>query len=97
MAIDDSLVEERGPLARDVGRVVEEAVNNAVTHGDATVIDVQVRGAGGALHLEVSDNGAGPAGHDPGLGSALFDSLCVRWELIPISRGTQLTATILRS
>lgn len=96
VTIDPALIDECGVLARNIGRVVEEAVNNAVSHGDATAVDVDVRGAGKSLLIEVTDNGSGFSDSTPGLGSALLDSLCGRWELTNAPHGTVLSATLVR-
>lgn len=95
--IDPGASQERGVLARDVGRFVEEAINNAVTHGDATEISVGVQSTRDAVHIEVIDNGSGPGGGRPGLGSALFDSLCINWQLAPVDGGSKVVAAIRRS
>ena len=94
--IDPDVSQERGVLARDVGRFVEEAVNNAVTHGDATEISVDVHRTGNAVHIEVIDNGSGPGGGRPGLGSALFDSLSTHWQLTPVDGGSKVVAAVER-
>ena len=96
VTIDPDLVEERGVVSRDAGRIVEEAVNNAVTHGDATDISVDVHVSGDAVRIEVIDNGSGPGGGAAGLGSALFDSLCAHWHLTPIDGGSKMVAAMVR-
>jgi two-component sensor histidine kinase len=54
-----------------VGRVVEEAISNAIRHGHASRIHVSVtRDAGDRLLVGVTDDGIGPQGGSPGLGSA---------------------------
>lgn len=48
------------PLARDVYHVVREALVNAVRHGEASAVRVEVsRSADGSLAIAVSDNGRG--------------------------------------
>lgn len=81
LQLDPAVADVRGELARDVCRVAEEALNNAITHGEAEKITVDVRGLDGALVIDVADDGSGPTGNTPGLGSALFDSLCGEWSL----------------
>ncbi len=92
--IDPRLSEVRGELARNVGRVVEEAVNNSVSHGDASIIYVSVCDSRGAVRIEVTDNGSGIEHHTPGMGSALFSSLCMQWEWVPIEHGILFSAQI---
>lgn len=98
LTINPSLHNIRGPLARDVCRVIEEAINNAITHGEASEVhvdvDVDVQVAEGEVIVNVADNGLGPRGDEPGLGSSLFDSLCDVWELTEIERGSCLRARI---
>jgi two-component system sensor histidine kinase DegS len=52
--------------AHDLFRVCQEAVSNALRHGHAGRIEVSLRAAGGALRLEVRDDGEG---FDPGAGA----------------------------
>lgn len=92
--LDEALRDVRGPLARDVCRVVEEAINNAVTHGEASEVIVNVDAGDSAVVIDVLDNGHGPGDDEPGLGSALFDSVCESWHLCAGQRGSSLTATI---
>lgn len=94
VALDPLLVGLRGDVARDVRRVVEEGLNNAVTHGDATVIRIEVGLAGDTIEIDVLDNGTGPSGGDPGLGSALLDSVCREWSLTAQESGCRLHAVI---
>lgn len=42
-----------------VFRIVQEAIRNAVKHGDASVISVRVSAASDALTIQVADNGGG--------------------------------------
>lgn len=94
VSIDPDVAERRGLLARDVGRVVEEALNNAISHGDASLIDVLVAPRGVDVLVIAKDNGSGPGGGPQGLGSALFDSLCRTWRLEPGHRGSTLHAIV---
>lgn len=92
--LDVTLGDTRGSLARNTCRVVEEAINNAITHGEASQVVVNVEGQEGAVVVDVSDNGRGPGDDEPGLGSALFDSLCEHWELTPVPYGSRFQARI---
>lgn len=51
-ALDDA-------LSTAVYRMVQEAVNNALRHAQASRIEVNVHASGGHLQLEVADNGCG--------------------------------------
>jgi signal transduction histidine kinase len=48
--------------------VAAESVTNAVRHADATSVDIRVRRAPGALHIEIEDDGRGGADPDAGTG-----------------------------
>lgn len=79
--IDPRLAAIPGRRARDAGRVVEEGLSNAIRHGGADAIAVKVTGAGTGVFIEVRDNGSGPAGGEPGLGSALLANVSASWAL----------------
>ncbi len=54
------LMFEDSIAANHLFRIAQEAVNNAVRHGESTRIDIEVReAAGGDFILRVSDNGSG--------------------------------------
>lgn len=74
-----------GALARSVGEVVEEGLCNSIRHGNADIIAVQVdladEGSTSRIRVRVVDDGCGPTGGRPGIGSALLDDLCAgRWQ-----------------
>lgn len=94
LQLDPAVADVLGELARDVCRVVEEALDNAITHGEAEEITVDVRGIDDAIAIEVVDDGSGPSGNAPGLGSALFDSLCGEWSLSGDEGGCTLCGRI---
>lgn len=79
---------------RDVGRVVEEGLSNAVRHGEASVIALRIREIFGRFEIEITDNGYGPKGGAAGLGSALLDSVSENWNLEPLNTGSRLTVII---
>lgn len=99
-SIDAEVEPEVGTLsgrgARDVGRVVEEGLSNAIRHGGAGHIDVRVSREGEAICVTVTDNGEGPTGGAPGLGSALLDSVCESWSLTASAPGSRLEARLPR-
>jgi signal transduction histidine kinase len=55
--------------AREVLRIVEEALHNAVTHAEAHTVTVHLHGSDHALRVEVSDDGIGFDPTDPELRS----------------------------
>lgn len=78
-----------------VGRIVEEGVTNAIRHGNATEVDVVVAGTDSATAITISDNGRGPQGGRPGLGSALLQQATSGdWSLSQSGNRTTLTARI---
>ncbi len=63
-------------------RVLDECLNNALVHGHATRARVVISATDGAWLVQVADDGIGPAGGAPGLGSALLDDITRgQWSL----------------
>lgn len=89
--------EVSGPPAVLVARICEEAVTNAVRHGGATDVLIHVQFGDGILHISVRDNGTGPAGGPPGLGTTtIAEATQGRWSLSAVaSGGGLLTASVL--
>lgn len=77
-----------------LGRLVEEAVANAVRHGRARSIDVLVTVRADAVEVVVTDDGRG-LGESPrkGFGSSWMDRVAT-WELVDGAQGARLTASI---
>ena len=94
---DADVLAIQGPIAMAGGRIVEEAVANACRHGLAESIAIRVtRVAGPALRFEVEDDGSGPMGGGPGLGTAMLAGLSrgrVALEPAP-SGGARLTVLL---
>lgn len=91
-----ALLNEDSSTATSVSEIAREAVSNAVRHGHATAINIEIGPiSAGRLHLSVSDNGDG-IGPDPtpGLGSAILDELAIAWSRTSPSRGTLLKADV---
>ena len=78
--------------------VVRECLANAVTHGRASTVTIQVRQLRpGALEVTIDDDGRGLTAQAPvGLGSRLLDEVCLSWERTasPGSRGTRVSAQV---
>ena len=55
-----------------ISQVLDEAVSNAVRHGAATEVQINITSHGEQLSVQVSDNGYGPRSGEKGLGSELF-------------------------
>lgn len=58
-AIDPALERIEGPLAQTVYRVIQEALTNVLRHAEASSAHVEASVDGGALALEISDDGRG--------------------------------------
>lgn len=67
--------------------VLEQAVLNASRHGLADKVAIQISEAGDCISLLIEDNGIGPVGGNPGLGSKLFSSVSKNWSLGPGPNG----------
>ncbi len=93
---DDSGTAETASHSAIVGRIVEEGVSNAIRHGDATHIIIRVeRTIDGALLIEIEDDGTGPSGGAPGVGSALLDQAAGgEWSLTRTDAATRLRALV---
>ncbi len=78
-----------------LGEVVREGVSNAVRHGKARRIDIEVEERRGLLRVSVQDNGTGlvPAA-DLGLGSAMFDEITHSWTRTSAAGLTSLVAWV---
>lgn len=92
--IDQGLQDVSGRMARDVGRVVEEGLSNAIRHGGAGSIRVAVSRDGEDVQVVIDDDGTGPIQVIPGLGSSLLDSVSAHWSLTPRSPGARLEVTL---
>ena len=92
--IAPGLGEIGGRSARDVGRVVEEGLSNAIRHGAATAIQVRITGTDADVLVEIDDNGFGPQRGPRGLGSSLLDSVSSAWALTALPIGARLHVTV---
>lgn len=60
-----------GAVAGHLFRIAQEAITNAVKHGGASQVEIELRGSGGALEIAVADDGKRslePARFEPGQG-----------------------------
>lgn len=71
----DSDVASMADVYGNAGKVVEEAVTNAVRHGSAKEAIISVIGNDEWIQIDVHDNGCGIPDGSPGLGSRMFDRL----------------------
>lgn len=93
---DSSADEIRGRTARDVGRVVEEGLSNAIRHGAATSIEISVAIEKDTIVVVIHDNGIGPQPGERGLGSAVLDGLSDSWDLSAVPSGSRLRVPLKR-
>jgi signal transduction histidine kinase len=81
--------------AAAVAEVVTESVSNAIRHGQAKEVWITIETQGEHIQLRILDNGVGL---DPtataGLGSHMFDELCLIWRRESDELGTVVTADI---
>jgi len=92
LTIDHGALPELNPHASKIaGAVISEAIGNAFRHGFANQVKISFQREKNLLIIGIKDNGLGPRGSGPGLGSMLYDS-AGRWKLEPGSNGgTHLT------
>ena len=60
---------------KDVGDCVEEAILNAVRHGDCSAIDIQVLERDAKVSLIISDDGVGFSNKKRGFGSSIYEEV----------------------
>jgi len=92
--VDPQLANTTGRVARDIGRIVEEGLSNAIRHGDAGAISVSVKEVSSQIVVVIQDDGAGPQGGTPGLGSSLLDGVSAHWQLTARATGARLTVHV---
>ena len=79
---------EDAGLATCASEVCREAVTNAIRHGGATSIQIEVSAMTAGLGLTVEDDGQGVAeDYHPGLGLTMMDQTCLSWTLVNGARG----------
>ncbi len=79
-----------------IGNVVQECLANASIHGSATAASVRIAAEGDGIVVEIADNGSGPTGGGPGLGSAVLnEATASRWTIAAAADGgAQVRAVI---
>lgn len=79
-----------------VGRVIEEAISNAIRHGRAKKITISIIvDEDNGIDIHVVDNGTGPKNGKPSLGSALLNQASSgHWSLTRTEKGTDLHLVI---
>lgn len=92
--IDPAVAGLIGSIAEDAAAAVEEGIANAIQHGAATAVTVDVTSARGELVIVVTDDGSGPGGGAAGLGSSLLDRIAPAWTLQALGSRTRLTVPL---
>jgi len=94
--IGASQIDAQPAVSASVAEIVRESVSNAIRHGAATEIGVDVRLLSGSeLRVEITDNGGGLASSDSrGLGSSMLDETCSWWERTRVNEATTLRAIV---
>jgi two-component sensor histidine kinase len=90
--IAEDLPDVDGVKVSQIGRVVEEAISNAVRHGHAKNLSIQLtRASSNSIDIEILDDGIGPQNGVPSLGSALLTQVSAgNWSLKKLENGTLL-------
>ena len=84
-----------GALAKAIGDIVGEAVTNAVRHGQADEVVVNVSFDGVAGVVSVRDNGTGPVAlRHPGAGLGLLARSGLPWTLERVGSWTEFTVRV---
>ncbi len=78
----DQAIANQPELSLWIFDIVEEGINNAVTHGNASRVEVTVHASEGLVEVCVTDNGIGCGETlSPGLGLATIGRAPARWSL----------------
>ena len=81
---------------RTINDVVTEGIRNAIRHGQATQIQVDITQNDDDLVITVSDDGTHSAISSPGLGTRIFDAVAQdRWSRIPNPEGGSTLTVVL--
>lgn len=94
--IDPQLLNSSDVRIREISRLVEEGISNAVRHGGATLLQLTVSlTPNGSVAVQLDDNGSGPGAGKPSIGSAIFTQTTQgNWSLSATPNGSRLIATI---
>jgi len=76
-------------------QLLQEAITNALKHGEASVAKVQIDDSDGLRSIVVSDNGLRRPEQIAGLGTEIFNSICSgSWSLAHKTKGSTLTCKV---
>jgi signal transduction histidine kinase len=76
--------------------LIREAVSNAIKHGSASEVDIDVRLGAHLLEISVTNNGEAPVNREgTGFGSKLYSELSHNWQLTKLADDrTRFSATV---
>ena len=94
VSIDPAIAALTGPVASRAGDIAEEGIANAIHHGRARTISLYAAPDEGDLRIRIVDDGSGPAGGTPGLGSRMFTACTLDWSLASTDDGTVLSVRL---
>lgn len=97
LALSDGISERLGqsaPAANFLSQVLNESITNAITHGGAKNIAVEISVEEENLFVKVIDDGQLSEAPVPGLGSEMMNSLTLEWD-IRVQDGKTIFAAVL--
>lgn len=94
VTIESSIAHMTGPVITNVATVVEEGIANAIAHGGATEITVEIDQREDRLHMRIRDNGSGPSDGAPGLGSRILGQIDPGWHIDAEPQGACLHVSL---
>jgi len=95
VSMDTDVEALSGVLAGHIADLVEEGIANAIHHGGATAVAVDIALQDNTIHVRIDDDGIGPGVGSPGLGSQLLGGFDATWSLAASSpRGSVLDVRI---
>lgn len=80
--------------ARCVLEIVRESVTNAIKHGGASLVHVDIKLQGQAVLVQVTNDGGDYVAGSTGFGHRMFDDVCLEWQLENLPEGTRLRAVV---
>lgn len=85
-------------IARSINEILREAISNAVRHGNASLVIVELAQEGGVLNLRATNNG-GPVTRKTraSLGTDMLDELTLGWSLSNQGKEVVLAANLARA
>jgi hypothetical protein len=90
-----SIIAGSPTAAMSVAEIARETVVNAVRHGGATEVSIEIKAQEGSVFITVVDNGAGVReSAKGGIGSHMMNDLCLNWNRESSETGTRIEAQL---